>query len=182
MANENFSIDTAAIRDHAQQRMGEGPVTTDYGLDVQRVIDVLNDVVASEIVCWLRYSQHAIVAEGLQRQPVADLFTEHAAEERGHMLRAAERVNQLGGTPDLDPGHASGRAHTTYETYDDDDLTGMLKDNLKAERIVIEVYRKMIRWLGDDDPATRILMEQLLAEEEEHADDLNDFLGPAVGG
>src|SRR5699024_1818782 len=125
----------------------------------------------------LRYSQHAIVAEGMARQPVADLFTEHAAEERDHLNRVADRLSQLGGQPDMDPGRVTGRAHTSYETYDDDDLEGMLRENLKAERIVIEVYRQIIRWLGDADSTTRILMEDILAEEEEHADDLHDFLG-----
>jgi bacterioferritin len=182
MTNQNFSIDVAAIADHARQQLANGPVTADFGKEADRVIEVLNDVVATEIVCWLRYSQHAIVAEGLNREPVSKKFTEHAAEERDHMVRAADRVNQLGGQPDMDPGHASGRAHTSYETYDDEDLTGMLRENLKAERIVIEIYRELIRWLGDDDPTTRILIEGILAEEEEHADDLNDFLGSAAAG
>jgi bacterioferritin len=182
MTNHNFSVDVAAIRDRARQRMDDGPVTADYGADRQRVIEVLNDVVATEIVCWLRYSQHAIVAEGINREPVAQEFKEHAAEERDHMVRAADRVGQLGGQPDMDPGRATGRAHTSYETYDDEDLTGMLRENLKAERIVIEVYREMIRWLGNDDPTTRILIEGILAEEEDHADDLNDLLGSEAAG
>jgi bacterioferritin len=182
MTNRNFSIDATAIRAHARQQMGDGPVTPDFGKDAKRVIDVLNDVVASEIVCWLRYSQHAIVAASIDWKQVADTFTEHAAEERDHMVRAADRVSQLGGQPDMDPGHASGRSYTSYETYDDEDLTGMLRENLEAERIVIEFYREMIRWLGNDDPTTRTLIESILAEEEEHADNLNDYLGSAATG
>lgn len=178
MADNSFSLDIAEIRDRARQQIDDGPVTTTYGLDVQRVIDVLNEVVATEIVCWLRYSQHATVAEGISREQVSAEFTEHAEEERQHMLRAAERVNQLGGIPDLDPERAAKRSHTTYTVYEEADLYGMLRDNLVAERIVIQTYQEIIRWLGEGDPTTRRLMESILEEEEEHADDLNDLLGP----
>src|SRR5699024_295538 len=103
-----------------------------------------------------------------------------AEEERKHMLQAAERVSQLGGQPDMSPETATGRSHTQYVCYEDEDLTGMLRENLKAERIVIITYQEIIRWLGADDPTTRIMMESILAEEEEHADDLNDLLGSDV--
>ncbi|HLI39508.1 MAG TPA: ferritin-like domain-containing protein [Streptosporangiaceae bacterium] len=177
MGNGSFSVDVSAVRDRARQRMNEGPVTDTYGKDRKRVIDVLNDVVATEVVCWLRYSQHAIAASGINSQQVADEFTEHAEEERKHMLRAAERVSQLGGQPDMDPRSAVGRSHTEYRTYDEEDLTGMLRENLLAERIVITTYQEIIRWLGADDPTTRTMLESILSEEEEHADDLVGLLG-----
>ncbi len=180
MSDNSFSIDIADVRKRAQKKMGDGPVTDTYGKDCQRVIDVLNDVVATELVCWLRYTQHSIVASGINRQQVSDEFAEHAKEERKHMLQAAERISQLGGQPDLSLDTATARSHTQYVTVDEDDLTGMLKENLKAERIVIMTYQEVIRWLGADDPTTRIMMESILAEEEEHADDLNDLLGSDV--
>lgn len=177
MTDNSFSLDIASIRERAQQSMDDGPVTDTYGKDCQRVIDVLNQVVATELVCWLRYTQHSIVASGINRKQVSAEFAEHAQEERQHMLQAAERVSQLGGQPDLSLETATERSHTRYVTCDEDDLDGMLKENLKAERIVIMTYQQIIRWLGADDPTTRIMMEGILAEEEEHADDLNDLLG-----
>lgn len=177
MADNSFSIDVAAIRDRARQKMADGPVTEGYRRSTDEVIGVLNDVLATEIVCWMRYSRHAISATGIDRAQVAAEFTEHADEERDHAMRAAERINQLGGDPDFDPETIAARAHTTYETFDDGDLKAMLKDNLVAERIVIESYQEIIRWLGDGDVTTRRLMESILEEEEEHADDLVDLLG-----
>jgi bacterioferritin len=172
-----FALDITKIRDDARAKMDQGAVTKDNTSDVDAVIDVLNEVVATEIVCWLRYTQHAIVASGIDRAQVAAEFTEHAAEERRHMERAAERISQLGGDPDFDPATVAKRAHTTYETFADGDLEGMLRDNLTAERIVITTYQEIIRWLGDADPTTRRLLEDILADEEEHADDLVDLLG-----
>jgi bacterioferritin len=178
MPASSFSTDIAAIRDRARQKMEEGPVTESYGKDPKEVISILNDVVATEIVCWMRYTRHAISATGINRAQVAGEFTEHAESERNHAMRAAERISQLGGEPDFDPATVAARAHTTYDTFADDDLEGMLRDNLTAERIVITTYQEIIRWLGDDDPTTRRLLEDILAEEEEHADDLLDLLGP----
>ncbi|MCW2944523.1 MAG: bacterioferritin [Actinoallomurus sp.] len=177
MGENSFAIDVAAIRDRARQKMDQGPVTESYGRDPKEVIAVLNDVVATEIVCWMRYSRHAISASGINRAQVAAEFTEHADQERDHAMRAAERISQLGGEPDFDPATLAQRAHTTYETFADDDLEGMLKENLVAERIVIESYQEIIRWLGDGDVTTRRLLEVILAEEEEHADDILDLLG-----
>jgi bacterioferritin len=177
MADNSFSIDVTAIRDRARKKMTEGPVTAAYGRDTKEVIGVLNDVLATEIVCWMRYMRHAISASGIDRAQVAAEFTEHADEERDHAMRAAERISQLGGDPDFDPATLVERAHTTYETFADDDLEGMLRENLVAERIVIESYQEIIRWLGDGDVTTRRLMEDILAEEEEHADDILDLLG-----
>ena len=177
MPTGSFTADITAIRERARQKMDEGPVTGSYGKDPKEVIAVLNEVLATEIVCWMRYSRHAISATGINRAQVTQEFTEHAEEERDHAMRAAERISQLGGDPDFDPATIAARAHTTYETFPDEDLEGMLRDNLTAERIVITTYQEIIRWLGDGDPTTRRLMEDILEEEEEHADDIVDLLG-----
>jgi bacterioferritin len=171
-----FALDITKIRAEARDKMSQGAVTPDNTSDVDAVIDVLNQVVATEIVCWMRYTQHAIAASGINRAQVAAEFTEHAAEERHHMEGAAERISQLGGTPDLSPEGLS-KSHTDYVVTEPTDLTRMLEENLVAERIVISSYQEIIRWLGDSDPTTRRLMESILEEEEEHADDLNDLLG-----
>ena len=171
-----FALDITKIRDDARSAMARGAVTRDNTSDVDNVIEILNQVVATEIVCWVRYTQHAIVAAGISRAQVAAEFTEHATEERHHMERAAERISQLGGTPDLSPQGLS-KSHTDYVVAEPTDLTTMLQENLVAERIVISSYQEIIRWLGDSDPTTRRLMESILEEEEEHADDLNDLLG-----
>ena len=176
MANQ-FALDVTKIRDDARAKMSEGAVTKGNTGDTPAIIDVLNDVVATEIVCYLRYSQHAIVASGVDRAQVAAEFTEHAAEELQHGLRAAERISQLGGTPDFNPATLAERSHTEYVQTAETDLTKMLEENLVAERIVITSYQEIARSIGDSDPTTRRLMEQILEEEEEHADDLNDLLG-----
>ena len=181
MTDNSFSIDVAAIRDRARQKMDHGPVTEYYGADPAKVVEILNEVLATEIVCWMRYSRHAISATGINRAQVSGEFAEHAEEERGHAMRAAERISQLGGDPDFDPATLAARAHTSYETFSDDDLEGMLRENLAAERIVIATYQEIIRWLGDTDVTTRRLMEDILAEEEEHADDILDLLGSDAG-
>jgi len=175
MANQ-FEIDVSRIRDDARAKMEHGPVTEGYQADRERVIKVLNDVVATEVVCFLRYSQHAIAATGIDRTQVAAEFREHARQEMDHGLRAAERVSQLGGKPDFDPATLAARSHTEYVETAEDDLRRMLQENLVAERIVITSYQEIIRWLGDSDPTTRRLMESILEEEEEHADDLTDLL------
>jgi bacterioferritin len=173
----SFTLDIEKIRARAREKMDHGPVTQSYGKAPDEVISVLNEVLATEIVCWMRYSRHAISATGIDRAQVSGEFTEHAEEEREHAMRVAERISQLGGEPDFDPATLTKRAHTTYETYDSADLDGMLRDNLAAERIVITTYQEVIRWLGDDDVTTRRMIEDILAEEEEHADDLIDLLG-----
>ncbi len=177
MPEGSFTADIAAIRAKARQKMEEGPVTSSYGKDPKEVIAVLNEVLATEIVCWMRYTRHAISATGINRAQVSGEFIEHAESERGHSMRAAERISQLGGEPDFDPVTLAERARTSYETFSDAGLEGMLRDNLTAERIVITTYQEIIRWLGNDDPTTRRLLEDILAEEEEHADDLLDLLG-----
>jgi bacterioferritin len=175
--DNQFEIDVTAIRDDARKHMDAGAVTSGNTIDVKRLIDVLNEVVATEVVCYLRYTQHAIAATGIDRAQVAAEFTEHAAEELQHGKWAAERVSQLGGEPDFDPTTLAQRSHTEYVTVEDADLNRMLQENLVAERIVITSYQEIIRWIGDADPTTRRLMEKILEQEEEHADDLNDLLG-----
>lgn len=174
---DDFVLDVSRIRAEARQKMEAGPVTDTYGLDKDRVISILNDVIATEVVCWLRYTRHAISATGIDRAQVSAEFTEHAAEEMQHAIRAAERVSQLGGDPDFDPVSLAERAHTDYTTPADGELKTMLEHNLLAERIVISTYQEIVRWLGDDDPTTRRVLESILEEEEEHADDLVDLLG-----
>lgn len=158
--------------DHLRQ----GPVTPADATDVDQVITVLNQVVASEMVCYLRYAQNAIVCQGIDREQVASMFFDHAAEELGHFQRVSDRINQLGGSPDLNPATMKERAHTDYAAPDEEtDLQGMIRENLIAERIVIETYSEIIRWLGDADITSRWLLEDILKEEEDHADELNDL-------
>ncbi|PZS05719.1 MAG: bacterioferritin [Pseudonocardiales bacterium] len=176
MANQ-FEIDVKRIRDDARQHMDEGAVTEGMTSDRERLIEILNEVVATEIVCYLRYTQHSIAATGIDRAQVAAEFTEHATAEMQHGMWAAERIGQLGGKPDFNPATLKARAHTEYVETDESDLTRMLKENLIAERIVITTYQEIIRWIGDSDMTTRRMLEKILAEEEEHADDLNDLLG-----
>lgn len=171
-----FALDIDKIKKDARSKMEQGPVTRDNKGDVQSLIDVLNTVVATEMVCWMRYYQNSVVASGIDRAQVAAEFAEHAADERGHLESAAERINQLGGVPDLSPQGLS-KSHTDYVVKEDTDLRGMLEENLVAERIVISSYQEIIRWIGDSDPTSRRLMEAILEEEEEHADDLNGLLG-----
>jgi bacterioferritin len=176
-SKNRFEIDVTKIRDDARKHMEAGAVTDGNTIDRDRLTEILNEVIATEVVCYLRYSQHAIIATGIDRAQVAAEFTEHAAEEMQHGLWAAERVSQLGGRPDFNPGTLAKRGHTEYVTVDEADLTRMLQENLVAERIVITSYQEIIRWIGDADPTTRRLMEKILEQEEEHADDLNDLLG-----
>jgi bacterioferritin len=173
--SDTFVIDVTRIRDEARQHLKQGPVTPSNTTDIDQVITVLNQVVATEMVCYLRYTQNAIVAQGIDREQVASMFTDHAAEELGHFQRVADRVNQLGGSPDMDPATMAQRAQTDYATPTDTDLQGMIRENLVAERIVIGAYAEIIRWLGTADPTSRRLIEDILKEEEDHADELNDL-------
>ncbi len=174
---DDFVLDVEKIRKQAMERMQDGPRTPGLGIDAEKVIAVLNDVVATEVVCWTRYTRHAISATGINRAQVAAEFTEHAAAELQHAMWAAERISQLGGQPDFDPGTMAERAHTDYTAPAPNDLEQMLRDNLLGERIVIEAYQEIVRWLGDGDPTTRRLIERILEEEDEHADDILDLLG-----
>jgi bacterioferritin len=171
----DFAVDVTRIREEARQHLKQGPVTPSDTTNVNAVIAVLNQVVASEMVCYLRYTQNAIVAQGIDREQVASMFQDHAAEELGHFQRVSDRINQLGGSPDMNPATMMERAHTDYSTRDDTDLQGMIRENLIAERIVIGVYTEIIRWLGEADITSRRLIESILKDEEDHADELNDL-------
>lgn len=175
-----FAIDVSKIRDEARKHIAKGPVTPANTADLNRLIEVLNQVVATEMVCYLRYMQNAIVAQGIHREQVSDLFKDHAGEELDHFKRVSDRVNQLGGSPDMDPGTLVSRSHTEYETPLETDLQGMIRENFVAERIVIETYTEIVRWIGESDPTTRRLIEDILQEEEDHADELNDLYEPSA--
>ena len=172
-----FELNVSKIRDEACKQIEEGALTSGNEANTEQIVKILNQIVATEIVCHLRYSQNAIVASGINRAQVAAEFSEHAGEELQHCLKAAERISQLGGTPDMDPASAMARSHTDYVITEDTDLKKMLQENLIAERIVITTYQEIARWIGDSDPTTRRLIESILEEEEDHADDLSDLLG-----
>jgi len=174
--SDDFVLDVTRIREKVQERMDQGLSAPRYGPECAQVVAILNDVVATGIVCWTRYTRHPMRVSGIDRAEVGAKFREHAAQEMQHALRAAERVSQLGGEPDLDPATIVARAHTDVTAPGSGELRQMLQDDLLAERIVIEAYREIVRWLGDRDPATRRLLESILAEEEEHADDILDLL------
>lgn len=170
----SFVSDIQAVRKHAREHLEEGALTQNYGMDVDASIRILNDAVASEIVCVLRYRFHAVAATGLASESVKEEFEEHARDEEQHLVWIAERINQLGGTPNMNPEGLAERSITQY--VEGNDLVGMIKENLVAERIVIEIYRDMIRYFGEKDPTTRTLMEKILAQEEDHANDMHDLL------
>lgn len=172
--NELPLIDVRKIRQQAMESIEQGSITGDYPLNVEQACKLLNDALASEAVCVLRYRQHQIAAKGIDFPQVAAEFKEHAESEEQHMLMLAERIDQLGGEPNLDPSTFSARAATEYGTSKD--LIEMIEEDLVAERVAIEVYRKLITWFGEADPTTRRLLEKILADEEEHANDLADLM------
>jgi len=169
-----FLIDIAEIRRRARVRMDEGPVTEGYKADRQTVIQLLNDALATEIVCVLRYKRHYYMAAGIHAEPVAAEFLEHAAEEQGHADQIAERITQLGGEPNLNPDGLLTRSATEY--VEGGSLVEMIREDLAAERIAVDTYSEMIRYLSDNDPTTKRMLEGILAKEEEHADDLRNLL------
>lgn len=162
------------IRERARQRIMDGAVTDDYGLDREQAIAVLNEALATEIVCVLRYRFHYYMATGIHSQSAKEEFLEHAQEEQEHADWIAERIKQLGGKPEMNPAGLTDRSHSEYK--EGTSLMDMLKEDLIAERIAIESYREMVRFFGDRDPTSRRLMERILAVEEEHADDIADLL------
>ncbi|MFN7098366.1 MAG: bacterioferritin [Gammaproteobacteria bacterium] len=171
---ENLTFDIQTLRKEARQSVDEGAVTVDYPLDVQQACKLLNDALATEIMCVLRYRHHQIIAKGIDYIQVADEFEEHAMVEERHMLMIAERISQLGGNPDFNPASIMQRTVTEYGTATG--LKEMIMEDLVAERLVIMVYRKMIDWFGAADPTTRRMLEEILQNEEEHANDLADLL------
>lgn len=169
----NTLYDIAAIKKQAQESIKSGAVTQDYPLDIQQACELLNVALATEIQCVLRYRRHQIIAKGIDFLEVAEEFKQHAKQEERHMLMLAERIDQLGGSPDFNPATVAARAVTDYGSATS--LIGMIEENLIAERIVISVYRKLIDWFGTADPTTRRILEAILEEEEEHAAEMADF-------
>jgi bacterioferritin len=169
-----FATDIAAIRKRAREKLEMGAVTENYGGDVQTAIALLNEALATEIVCVLRYKSHAVAASGISSESVKEEFAQHAREEGEHMDLIAERINQLGGKANFNPEGLTTRAASQYE--EGANLVEMIRENLVAERIAIEHYRDLIRYFGDKDPTTRTLLERVLAQEEEHANDMHDLL------
>jgi len=165
-----FLSDIMEIRRRARQDIQAGAVTEGYRADRQTVLRLLNEALATEIVCVLRYRRHYYTAAGIHAQAVAQEFLEHANEEQGHADLIAERIVQLGGDPDFNPEGLLTRSHSEYSATEE--LLEMIQENLVAERIAIESYGEIIRYLGDDDPTSRRMMEEILATEEEHAEDL----------
>jgi bacterioferritin len=173
MAKE-FLSDIKTLRERARKHIENGAVTENYKADRPTVIRILNEALATEIVCVLRYKSHYFMAKGIHAQAVADEFLEHAGEEQGHADQIAERITQLGGAPNLNPEGMLGRSHSEYQQGDT--LEEMLKEDLVAERIAIDSYGEMVRYLGNDDVTSRRMIEGILAVEEQHADDLARLL------
>ncbi len=173
-AKTSFLSDIQELRARARRHMDQGAVTEGYRADRGTVVRILNEALATEIVCVLRYKRHYYMAAGIHAQAVAQEFLQHANEEQGHADQIAERIVQLGGEPNFSPEGLASRSHSEY--VEGTTLVDMLKEDLVAERVAIESYSEIVRYLGNDDPTTRRLMESILAVEEEHADDLKTLL------
>ena len=174
MHKQPFLTDVENLRSKARQSIEKGAVTPNYQGDVQQTIEILQSVLATEIVCVLRYTMNAVAASGISSESVKKEFDEHAAEEQDHMRQVAERITQLGGSPNFDPEGLTTRAASQYSVGAN--LVEMIKENLIAEHIACEHYRELIRFFGDKDPGTRVMMESILTKEEEHANDMLDLL------
>jgi bacterioferritin len=172
--HQPFVSDVQELRRRARQHMEEGAVTSAYTADKDTVIRILNEVLATEIVCVLRYKRHYYMATGIHSQAVAEEFLEHANEEQAHADLAAERITQLGGEPNFNPEGLTMRSHSEYA--EGKTLLDMVREDLVAERIAVESYTEIIRYLGSDDPTTRRMIEKIMAKEEEHADDMKTIL------
>ena len=173
MAKE-FLSDIKTLRERARKHIENGAVTENYKADREAVIRILNEALATEIVCILRYKSHYFMAKGIHAQAVAEEFLQHANEEQGHADQIAERITQLGGAPNMNPDGLLSRSHSEYSQGDS--LVDMIMEDLVAERIAIESYSEIVRYLGNDDVTSRRMMEAILAVEEEHADDMAKLL------
>ena len=174
MANKPFLTDIQAIRKRAREHLDQGAITAGYSADRETVIKLLNEALATEIVCVLRYKYHYYMASGIHSQAVKAEFLEHAQLEQEHADRIAERITQLDGKPNFNPDGLLSRAHADYA--EGADLVDMIREDLIAERIAIDTYRAIVEYLGTDDPTTRRIMEEVLAQEEEHAEDMATLL------
>lgn len=175
MANKPFLTDIKTLRERARKHIENGAVTEGYTADRDTVVKLLNEALATELVCVLRYKRHYFMANGIHADSVAAEFLEHANDEQGHADQIAARIVQLGGAPNFNPEGLLTRSHAEY--VEGDTLTDMIKEDLVAERIAIDSYRDMVRYFGNDDPTSRRMIEGILAVEEEHADDLVSLLG-----
>lgn len=175
MTKKSTLTDVKTLRKQARQHIEEGAVTSGYSADRKAVLKMLNDALATEIVCVLRYRRHHFMAKGIESKSIADEFMLHSNEEQGHADLLAERIVQLGGEPDFSPDSLSSRSHAEYIAADT--LVKMIREDLIAERIAIDSYREMIQYIGDQDTTTRRMLEAILAVEEGHAEELADLLG-----
>jgi bacterioferritin len=169
-----FLTDVQELRRRARKHIENGAVTPGYAADRETVVKILNESLATEIVCVLRYKRHYFMAQGIHAQAVAQEFLEHANEEQGHADRIAERITQIGGEPNFNPEGLATRSHSEY--IEGETLVDMIREDLVAERVAIESYSEIVRYLGDRDITTRRMMEEILANEEQHADDLQKLL------
>jgi bacterioferritin len=174
MSDKPFLTDIKTLRERARKHIEDGAVTPGYKADRETVVRLLNEALATEIVCVLRYKRHYFMASGINAQSVAQEFLQHANEEQAHADQIAQRIVQLGGAPNLSPDGMLARSHSEY--VEGESLIGMIKEDLVAERIAIDSYREMVAYLGADDPTTRRMLETILAMEEEHAEDLVSLL------
>jgi bacterioferritin len=166
--------DLDQVRREAKESILNGAVTADYPLDLDRTHELMNEALAAEILCVLRYRHHQVIAKGIDFPQVAAQFAEHADDEQRHMMMIAERIDQLGGDPDFNPSTVTTRASTEYGTSDV--LSRMIEEDLVSERVVIEIYRRLVGWFGNADPTSRRMFEKILEDEEDHANDLSDLL------
>jgi bacterioferritin len=169
-----FISDVTTLRERARKNLEDGAVTSSYVGDVGKTIEILQSVLATELVCVLRYTQHSITAAGISSQAAKAEFAEHAKEEHEHALSVAERITQLGGVPNFNPEGLAARSASQFAPGKN--LVDMIKENLIAERIAVEHYQELVRYFSDRDPTTRVMIEGILAVEEEHADDMHDLL------
>ena len=175
MADKPFLTDIKTLRERARKHIEQGAITEGYKVDLGTAVKILNEALATEIVCVLRYKRHYYMATGIHSEAVAAEFLQHANEEQGHADEIAARIVQLGGAPDLNPDGLTSRSHAEY--VEGETLIDMIKEDLVAERIAIDSYREMIKYFGTDDSTSRRMLEGILAMEEEHADDLVSMLG-----
>jgi len=174
-SKNTFAVDVADIRKRARAHLEKGAITENYGGDPDNAVELLNSALATEIVCVLRYTMHAVCATGIASEGPKGEFEQHAKEEREHANMIAERINQLGGTPNFNPEGLSSRATSQFGP-EKPNLVEMIKENLVAERIAIEHYRDLVRYFAEKDPSTRRMLEYILSQEEEHANDMHDLL------
>ena len=174
MGEKPFLTDVKTLRQRARQHIDTGAVGSNYVGSPKKTVEILQAVLATELVCVLRYTLHSVIATGISSEGVKAEFAEHAKEEQEHMMAVAERISQLGGTPNFNPDGLTSRSASQY--VEGDNLVDMIRENLIAERIAVDHYRDLIRYFGDDDPGTKAMLQQILRVEEEHADDMHDLL------